>query len=51
MDVVLVLLLILLGVGLLVAGAAVIGGLGPALVVGGASSLTAAVFAARGVNG
>lgn len=51
MEVLIVLLLALVGAGLLIAGVAVIGGLGPALIAGGAVSALGAVLLSRGVHG
>lgn len=51
MEVLIVLLLAILGAGLIVAGVAVIGGLGPALIAGGILSMLSAALLSRGVHG
>lgn len=51
MEVLIVLLLALVGAGLIVAGIAVIGGLGPALIAGGITSVFGAALLSRGVHG
>lgn len=51
MEVLIVLLLALVGAGLLIAGVAVIGGLGPALIAGGVVSALASAILSRGVDG
>jgi len=51
MEVLIVVLLAIVGAGLVVAGVAVLGGLGPALIVAGAASALGAVILSRGVHG
>ena len=51
MEVLIVLLLAIASAGLLVAGVAAIGGLGPALTAGGTVSAIGAALMSRGVRG